>query len=200
LDALLEAIAPAPSDMVVMLGDYIDRGPDSRKVIDRLLKLRDECRLRPLLGNHELMLLAALGGRAEFEFWRGCGGAETLLSYGGRLEYIPDEHLEFIRSCRPFFETPEFFFVHANYLPDLPLNQQPPEVLFWKHLLYGIPPRHQSGKTAIVGHTPQPGGQILDLGHVLCLDTYCFGDGFLTGIELDTGAIWQTDKQGRLRA
>lgn len=199
LEAILEAVAPAPHDVIVTLGDYIDRGPDSRGVMERLLRLRDECRLEPLLGNHEVMLLAALEGEREFRFWRDCGGEETLASYGGRLEDIPEEHLDFIRSCRPFYETPEFVFVHANYDPTLPLEEQSPEVLFWKHLHFGIPPKSESAKTAVVGHTPQPTGQVLDLGHVLCLDTYCFGSGFLTAMDMHAGEIWQADKHGRLR-
>lgn len=199
LDAVLEAITPGASDLIVTLGDYIDRGPDSRGVIERLLRLKEECRMEPLLGNHEIMLLAAMEGEHEFRFWRDCGGDATLDSYGGQLDDIPPEHLAFIRACRPFYETAEFIFVHANYEPELPLSQQPPDVLFWKHLLYGIPPKHQSGKTAVVGHTPQPTGQVLDLGHILCLDTYCFGSGFLTAMDLETGEIWQADKYGRVR-
>lgn len=199
LETLLDAIAPTPADIVVMLGDYVDRGPDSRGVIDRLLRLQNECRLRPLLGNHELMFLAALRGEAEFRFWYSCGGDATLASYGSRLEDVPQEHLEILRNCRPYFETPEFLFVHANYEPDLPLNQQPADTLFWKHLSYGLPARHQSGKTAVLGHTPQTSGQVLDLGHLLCLDTYCFGSGYLTAMNLDTGQIWQADRFGRMR-
>ncbi len=184
--------------MLVMLGDYIDRGPDSRGVIERMLQLQHECRLRPLLGNHEVMLLTALEGESEFRFWLRCGGEATLASYGGRLLDIPDEHVDFIRSCRPFFETPEFIFVHANYEYDMPLERQPPDTLFWKHLSYGLPPRHASGKTAIVGHTPQITGEVLDEGHLLCLDTYCFGTGLLTAMDVETREIWQADRFGRL--
>jgi serine/threonine protein phosphatase 1 len=199
LEAVLEAVAPSADDLIVMLGDYIDRGPDSRGVLDRLVRLQEECTLRPLRGNHELLFLAALKNQEEFHFWLACGGQATLASYGGSLENVPELHREFIRACLPYFETDEFFFVHANYEPDLPLDGQPEEVLYWKHLLYGIPPRHASGKTAVVGHTPQPTGEVLNLGHILCLDTYCFGDGWLTAMELTTGEIWQADKFGRRR-
>jgi serine/threonine protein phosphatase 1 len=199
LATVLDQIAPSPGDTIVTLGDYIDRGPDSRGVVEQLLVLQDRCRLRPLLGNHEVLLLAALQGERELLFWRNCGGAATLASYGGRLDDIPAEHLEFLRACRPYFETPEYLFVHANYDPHLPLEEQDPEVLFWKHLLYGVPARHRSGKTAVVGHTPQPDGNVLDLGHLLCLDTYCFGNGYLTAMDLETREIWQADKFGHRR-
>ena len=59
LDALLDAIRPRPEDAIVTLGDYINRGPDSRGVLDRLIKLSNQCRLIPLLGNHEQMLFEA---------------------------------------------------------------------------------------------------------------------------------------------
>src|SRR4051794_17347253 len=82
LDALLDAIAPGPQDTLVTLGDHIDRGPDSRGVIDRLLALAYGCRLVPLLGNHEELLLAALRDRVALRRWLTCGGVETLRSYG----------------------------------------------------------------------------------------------------------------------
>jgi serine/threonine protein phosphatase 1 len=194
---VLDAVAPSAEDLIVTLGDYIDRGPDSRGVIERLVQLEGECQLRPLLGNHEVLFLSALDRPEEFHFWLACGGQATLASYGGAVENVPAEHVDFLRNCLRFFETEDFFFVHANYEARLPLDRQPDEVLYWKHLLYGVPPRHASGKTAVVGHTPQSSGQVLNLGHLLCLDTYCFGDGRLTALDLNTGETWQADKFGR---
>ena len=66
LDALLNAIRPRPEDCIVTLGDYINRGPDSRGVIERLIELKDRCRLVPLLGNHEEMLFEALADNPPF--------------------------------------------------------------------------------------------------------------------------------------
>jgi len=62
-----------------------------------------------------------------------------------------------------------------------------------------LPASHCSGKTAIVGHTPQRSGEVLDGGHVLCIDTYCFGSGWLTAFDVDSGQLWQADKHGKLR-
>ena len=59
--------------------------------------------------------------------------------------------------------------------------------------------RFLSGKTAVVGHTSLKDGEVLDLGHLVCIDTYCWGGGWLTALETTTGQIWQVDREGRLR-
>ena len=64
----------------------------------------------------------------------------------------------------------------------------------------GIPDPHVSGKIAIVGHTPQISGDVLDMGHLICIDTFCFGDGCLTAMDVHTKRIWQADKEGNLRS
>ena len=73
LDALIDAIRPRPEDMIVTLGDYINRGPDSRGVLDRLIDLGRRCRLVPILGNHDQMLLEARSGIYPI-YWLGIGG------------------------------------------------------------------------------------------------------------------------------
>ena len=200
LDALLDAIAPTPRDLIVTLGDYVDRGPDSRGVIDRLIDLSARCRLKPLLGNHELLMLGAIDDPAEIDFWFECGGRQTVQSYGGSLESIPDEHIAFLRNCRRYYQTADHIFLHANYFGDVPLDEQPDFVLFWEHISFLVPAPHDSGKRVIVGHTPQATGEILDLGHVVCIDTHCVGGGWLTALEVNTGTIWQADREGKLAA
>jgi serine/threonine protein phosphatase 1 len=199
LDALIEAVEPRPRDVIVTLGDYVDRGPDSCGVIERLIALSARCRLKPLLGNHELMMLKSLVDPVDFDFWLDCGGRATLASYGGSHEAIPKPHLDFLNNCRRYYQTPRHIFLHANYLPDLPLDDQPDYMLFWEHLSFSIPAPHDSGKAVVVGHTPQPTGEILDLRHVVCIDTYCVGGGWLTALDVDTGQVWQADREGRLR-
>ena len=200
LEALLAAIQPQANDTLIPLGDYVDRGPDSRGVIEQVLALQKQCRLIPLLGNHEIMLLDALENGAEGAGWLQYGGTETLASYDWSLANIPEAQLSFLKNLRPYHETPSHFFVHANYVADIPLAEQPDYVLFWEHLFASVPARHVSGKTAIVGHTSQRTGKILDLGHVVCIDTYCHGGGWLTALDVDTGDVWQTDKHGTLRS
>lgn len=199
LVALLDEIRPTVDDTIVTLGDYIDRGPESRRVIELLIDLAGRCQLVPLLGNHELMLLMALEEQSEMDFWLYNGGVATEDSYDGSVENIPDEHLEFLRGCRNYHETAEHQFVHANYVTDLPLDEQPERLLLWEHINRTVPAPHESGKTTIVGHTPQIDGEILDAGHVICIDTYCFGNGWLTALEVQTGDVWQADKSGTLR-
>ena len=121
LKAELAAIRPCEQDTIVALGDYVDRGPDSRGVIDCLIALVDRCEVVPLLGNHELMMLQAMQDEETMSFWRTCGGAATIASYGGSLENLPLEHLVFLRGLRLYHETEGFLFVHANYDPGLSL-------------------------------------------------------------------------------
>lgn len=199
LSALLSAIAPTPDDTLIPLGDYVDRGSDSRGVIAQMIELRSQCRLIPLMGNHEIMMLAALRGTLDPMAWQRFGGADTLASYGGQLSEIAPEHHEFLASCLRFYESEAHIFMHANYLAHFPLEEQPEQFLFWTHISTVLPPPHQSGKKAIVGHTPQIGGEILDLGHLVCIDTCCFAGGWLTALDVNTGQVWQADQWGRMR-
>ena len=197
--SLIQAISPQPQDTLVTLGDYVDRGPDSRGVLDLLLKVEKTCRLVPLLGNHELMVLDVLQHPEAEEPWKQCGGLPTLRSYGGSLKKMPPEHLAFIRRCKRYYETATHFFVHANYDAHVPLDEQPDNLLFWEHLHFSPPAPHDNGKTAIVGHTSQIVGEVCDLGHVVGIDTFCHGGGWLTAMDVATGQLWQADLKGRLR-
>jgi serine/threonine protein phosphatase 1 len=199
LRTLLAGVNPQPEDKLILLGDYIDRGPDSRGVLDQLITLVEHCEVIPLLGNHEVMLLQSLTNREMFEFWKACGGNETLQSYGGSLENLPFEHLVFFRGLRKFYETDEFIFVHANYDAELPIQETSEDLLFWEHVTSVPPVRHCSGKIVVVGHTPQGSGCVLDLGHLICLDTYCFGGEWLTAMDVHSKQIWQADQLGQLR-
>ena len=89
LEAVLQAIDPSPSDTIVPLGDFVDRGIDSKGVLDRLIKLATQCQLIPILGNHDQMMLLARDNKAEFRFWLNCGGDTALDSYGssGKLSF-----------------------------------------------------------------------------------------------------------------
>ncbi len=201
LVALIDAIRPRPEDSIVTLGDYIDRGPDSRGVLDRLIELGQTCRLVPLLGNHDQMLLDVRSGKYPIYWLLDIGGTTTLDSYGpGRdLSLIPEEHFEFLESCLDCHETGTHIFVHANYYPDIPIAEQPVGMLRWESLRDMTPGPHDSGKRAIVGHTSQKSGEILDLGHLKCIDTYCYGGGWLTALDVDTEEVWQADRDGKLR-
>ena len=201
LDALLNAIAPGPDDTIVTLGDYVDRGSDSKGVIDRLIDLQSRCQLKALLGNHEEMMLGVIRDNQPPFRWLQFGGVETLDSYRftGDMSVIPRSHHEFFDSLLPYYETDDTFFVHANYHPKVPLARQTPHALRWQKLSESVPPPHVNGKLAVVGHTHDQGGEIFMVGHLICLDTYCYGGGWLTAMEFPSRKIWQADLAGRLR-
>jgi serine/threonine protein phosphatase 1 len=203
LDTLLAAVQPRRDDLVVTMGDYVDRGPDVRGVIERVMELDRACRLVPLRGNHELMMLESR--QQDFDFWFDFGGRETLASYGsdgssGWIERVPPQHWEFIeRRCVDYHETPSHIFVHAGLDAHVPLADQEPEALFWQKLLPWTVQPHVSGKTVICGHTAQHTGLPLNLGHLICIDTWVYGDGWLTCLDVDRGHFWQANQAGDLR-
>lgn len=200
LNAVLEAARIAPDDTLVVLGDVIDYGRDSAAVIDRLIELQSECRLICIQGNHEEMLLGALGNEQLKSQWINVGGMETLNSYKfcGDIDVIPPAHLEFLRGFVACYETDTRVFTHANYVPDLPFSEQPPYVLRWQLLEPPWPAPHVSGRQVIVGHTEQASREVLDLGHLVCLDTACRAYGWLTLWDADSGQTWQASKWGVL--
>lgn len=200
-EQLLTAIQVRSDDTLVILGDAVDRGPASRGVIERLLALRDECRLICIMGNHEEMLLAAVDGVIPVQEWLQHGGAETLDSYGKGFvpSRLPEEHVEFMRSWGDYHDTPMHFYAHGNYLASKPLDQQPWREMRWESLRNFLPRMHSSGKTAILGHTSNKQGEVLNLGYLVCIDTYCHGGGWLTAFEPDTKNVWQANIRGEYR-
>ena len=198
LEGLIEAIAPSPDDVIVTLGDYVDRGPDTPGVLDRLIALRRRCRLVPLLGNHDQVMLAAIFGKIAPKLWMDMDGDKTVEAYGS-IRDIPPEHTDFLSACELCVETDSNIFMHACYDPDLPLEKQSIEDLLWKSLRDEIPAAHMSGKRAVVGHTSQKNGKILDAGHIVCIDTFCCGGGWLTAMDVHSGELWQVNRDGVLK-
>ncbi len=198
LQTLLAMLEPCADDTLVMLGDAIDRGPDSHGVIEQLLAIQQQCQLVPLLGNHEQMLLDVVDKRMPLQDWLIHGGAETLDSYGkdAVVSAIPEAHLEFVRSWGDYHEIESHFFAHGNYLPERRFIDQPWDQMRWRSLRYFQPKPHTSGKIAVVGHTSNKQGKTVNLGHLVCIDTYCYGGGWLTAFEPATGHLWQSSEHG----
>lgn len=202
LEALAAFVPFSDDDLLITLGDYVDRGPNTREVIDWLIARLGTGHLIPLRGNHEIMLMEAREGDDEFQFWLKFGGREALASYSTApnvgLTDIPISHWQFIENeTRRYHETDTHMFVHAGLEFDLPLADQPDEALFWQRFYY--PPPHQSGKTMICGHTAQREGRPLNIGHAVCIDTWVYGEGWLTCLDPVTGEYWQANQRGETR-
>ena len=205
LTTLLDFVAPTPDDRLITLGDYVDRGPDSRGVLDLLIDLHAKGRLVALRGNHEEMMVDSRQDEAARHMWWECGGRETLASYGAfgsdaaYLNIVPAAHWHFLeQTCINWFETERHFFVHANAYPDVPFEEQPNFMLLWESLFEPI--RHFSGKTMICGHTRQTDGLPRNLGSTVCIDTGAYDrDGWLTCLDVDAGRYWQANQQAQIR-
>jgi serine/threonine protein phosphatase 1 len=193
LGSLLDLIQPASSDTIITLGDYVNRGPDSRGVLTRLIALRERCQLVPLLGNHDDLVLRNRSTRTALP------GMPCVDPENG-LQLFDEQHFAFLESCVLYYEIDTHFFVHANYDPQLPLSDQDHYTLLWLHLHTRLPRPHRSHKIAVVGHTSQRNGEILDHPHIKCIDTYCHGGGWLTAMDVHSQQIWQVDREGRQRA
>lgn len=199
---LLEILEPSPKDRIIFVGDYIDRGPESRQVVDTLLSLKEKCSPIFLRGNHEVMILNAREDPIKANSWRNCGGLEAVFSYGGDFRsdwesLIPESHWHFFANTARFFETETHIFVHACVDPELDMSEQPDWLLYWEHL--DRLKAHKSGKTIICGHTPQKSGQIEDLGFGIYIDTGAATGGWLTCLDAGSGRFWQTNQQGNAR-
>ena len=203
LEALLQSIDLQPNDTLVTLGDYVDRGPDSRRVLDRLIALSQTHHLVALRGNHELMMMDARFDTRAASDWLSYGGNTTLSSYGvdavqQGLDAVPAAHWDFIeKQCVAFWEAETHFFVHGDAYPDLPLFEQPPDILYWGRFNETQP--HESGKTMVCGHTSQKNGLPANKGYAICIDTWACGQGWLSCLEIATGLVRQANQAGEQR-
>lgn len=195
LKGVLDQIQPTPNDTIVTLGDCVNRGPESREVLNLLIELQQICQLVSILGNHDDMMIAGRDDGSAFVQWMALGGKPTLRSYGQELSNtnVPDSHWELLNSFVPFYETEDFIFTHANYCWYWDMKEQPGRLLRWCSLVDEIPEPHISGKTVILGHTP---GQVRDAGHYCCIDTGCGFGGILTAMEVHTGRLWHATESG----
>ncbi|CAL2095181.1 metallophosphoesterase family protein [Tenacibaculum sp. 190524A02b] len=189
-------------DTVVFLGDYIDRGPNSKEVIDWLIQNQNNYNFKFILGNHEIMMQTAKVSSERLSEWLYFGGSNTLSSYkiGNDVNWadkITSSHWNFIDNCLPYFELNNFIFVHAGLELKKSLSQQNKHHLFWKK--FERPEKYMEGKTVICGHTSRKNGQIANFGHTICIDTYAYGGKWLTCLNVETKDYIQTNNQGRVR-
>jgi serine/threonine protein phosphatase 1 len=214
LDQLLDTIerdaerSPARKTVLVFLGDLIDRGPDSRGVVERLRTYRHR-KIRPyfLAGNHEEVLLRLLAGeRGVLESWLKYGGAECLRSYGtdpavlaGLKERdalavvrsaIPGEHSQFIGSFADTLALGDYLFVHAGIRPGLELSRQSQVDLRWIRSPF-LEHEADHGVVVVHGHTISDG--IDERPNRIGIDTGAYRTGVLTALALEGEERWIVD-------
>ncbi len=184
LDRLLDGIADdagsfdADRQILVFVGDYVDRGPDSAGVIERIsAALPPGFEAICLKGNHEAMMLDFLQYPAEFGLWRHNGGEATIVSYGvdprsfaddetgaaacrdALQEAMPVHHLRFLETLQLSAMFGGYFFAHAGVMPGVPLERQQPKHLMWVRHAF-LNSSEDFGKVVVHGHTPRESPQI----------------------------------------
>jgi serine/threonine protein phosphatase 1 len=204
LDRLLDTLAPNAADTVCCLGDYIDRGPSPRGVVERLLRLRQQgpqCVF--LKGNHEDMFLAYLGYPGHYgEAFLYNGGETTVASYGiqglrgaDAAVRLPPDHLDFFRTLELQRTFGRFLCVHAGIRPTCALEQQDDEDLLWIREEF-ILSEHLFPLTVVFGHTPQR-EVLLHLPFKIGLDTGLVYWNKLSCLELTTSELFQLERGGQ---
>jgi len=163
---------------VVFLGDYIDRGPDSKGVLTWLIKNSKKYNFEFILGNHEIMILTAKKSPERLVEWLHFGGVQTLNSYKisndpNWADKIDSTHWNFIDNCKAYFEIDNYIFVHAGHEQGKDLSSQNRHHLFWKK--YETPEQYCPDTKIICGHTSRKNGEIANFGHTVCIDTYAHG-------------------------
>lgn len=183
---------------LVTLGDHIDRGPDSRAVIEHVMgEAPAGFRRFALLGNHEAMLLDFLQNPAAHAYYLDEGGLETLQSYDIHLSYpplrsardteaslaafFPPDHTQFIAELPLYLSLPGWLFVHAGIRPGIPLALQSEDDLVWIRAPF-LTSQLTGGLRVVHGHTP--GKDIVTTPHRIDVDTHCFHTGTLSAVRV----------------
>ena len=190
---LLEEVKIDTSDHLYFIGDYIDRGPDSKGVIDLIFEMRDKgIEVNTLRGNHEQMMLDSVRSDTNYYHWLSNGGEETLHSFGVEsFEKMDQRYQDFFLSTSYIFRTNEAIYVHAG------LNFENEDIYSDEHAMLWIRhkpvyPEKLHEKILIHGHTPLPLTQILHQeGMIINIDSGCVyahreGLGYLVAYEVTT--------------
>jgi serine/threonine protein phosphatase 1 len=204
LTCLLENLPLKPADRIVFLGDYIDRGPDSKAVVSYLIGMAKaiDNEMVFLKGNHEDMLLAYLGFAGNYgEMFLANGGQATLASYGipliatsqdSAMARIPADHLDFLLRLKNYQVHDSFLCVHAGVQPLKGLEAQSDIDMLWIRNEFIANP-HRLPFTVIFGHTPQI-DVLFDLPSKIGIDTGVVYGRKLSCIELDEKNLFQIDR------
>jgi serine/threonine protein phosphatase 1 len=177
--AAIAARSKGAGGTIVTIGDYVDKGPESKGVIDRLLAGAGEgFELVTLKGNHDAMMVRALRDPSRMADWLAKGGDAALASYGSEPANVPQSHVDWLDRLRLFYLDAHRLYVHAGVDPELPLDRQSVETLLWKRYPKGFPAGF--GNLHVVhGHDNHPDGPLLYAGRTN-LDTLAWRTGRLT--------------------
>jgi serine/threonine protein phosphatase 1 len=175
----ISAHSQGSAGVIVMLGDYVDKGPDSKQVIDRLLSgVADGWNLVALKGNHDAMMVEALRDPSKMAAWTEKGGDAALASYGGDPAAVPQSHIAWLDQLRLMHVDTHRLYVHAGVDPDISLARQNEATLLWKRYPKGF--SGGFGELHVVhGHDNFPEGPLLYQGRTN-LDTLAWRTGRLT--------------------
>jgi serine/threonine protein phosphatase 1 len=175
----ISARSPGEAGIIITIGDYVDKGPQSKEVIDRLLAgPADGWRLVALKGNHDAMMVEAVRNPAKMAWWMEKGGDAALASYGGDPAAIPQRHIAWLDQLRLMHVDAHRLYVHAGVDPGVRLDRQSETTLLWKRYPKGFP--EGFGKLHVVhGHDNFPDGPLLYEGRTN-LDTAAWRTGRLT--------------------
>ena len=195
LKELISLLPLKHDSKIIFLGDYVDRGPDSREVIEIIIKLKEDYEVIALLGNHEDMMIEFFKDPSSplAGFFILNGGSATLASYvtHGNNYIVPDNHLAFLKSLKLYHETDTHFFVHAG-VPNIKIkninSKEHRNDLLWIRQSF-LESQFNWGKIIVHGHTPSP--EVDQTERRINLDTGCVFDGLLTAMEVNSGQIYQ---------
>ncbi len=202
LEALISEIDPADTDTLVFLGDYVDRGSNTKGVIDYLIQLDKKHECYFLKGNHEIFMLNGRDSEERLAEWLYFGGDATLASYNIKdtnqwEEKVGQTHWDFLEDLLPYKQISSAIFVHAGLTPGKNLTNHSQHELFWKK--YIVPEKYSDDHYVVCGHTSRKDGKIADFKHSVCIDTYCYGGQWLTGLNVGSGEYLQTNERRQVQ-
>jgi len=217
LEELLEKISIQKEDLVLFMGDYIDRGPHSKQVVQKMVELKNiHKNVLFLKGNHEDMLLGSVGFSAavnDINTWFYNGGISTLRSYGMSnedikaltkiwedtlrlekiMEVIPESHMKFFQELELYVESENFFFCHAGVDPYSSLEEGKENIFNLLWMRDHIYADHQVWeKTVVCGHTPLE--ELIINDKLICVDTGLYYFGILSAVDVISRDIFQVSR------